>query len=119
MSGVVVMDHINCEAIARSRVGDPMNTWPEHMTGHRITLLGNRLFDYDCLRCWLERVATEKAARVTHVVGREVSGEPTTAVGRVQKGRKSVGGCCERYADNMACDCMEEAMLLDSEFDGE
>lgn len=58
--GSFAMD-IELERVARWRVSDPMNTWPEHRRGHRITLLGNPLFDYECLRCWLERVATEKA----------------------------------------------------------
>lgn len=54
------MSEANLKLIAESRVDDPLNTWPDHIRGHRITLLGNPLFDHLCLRCWLEKVATEK-----------------------------------------------------------
>jgi hypothetical protein len=46
--------------IAESRVESPLNEWPEHNDYHSRTIMGNWLFDYACLRCWLERVATEK-----------------------------------------------------------
>lgn len=52
-------DEADLELIARSRWRDPLNTWPQHNTYHRRTIMSNWLFDYDCLRCWLERVATE------------------------------------------------------------
>lgn len=48
------------ESIARSRVDSPLSEWPDHNNYHRRTIMMNWLFDYDCLRCWLERVATEK-----------------------------------------------------------
>lgn len=50
----------NLELIAQRRIDDPMHTWPDHNRCHRMTIMNNWLFDYDCLRCWLERVATEK-----------------------------------------------------------
>lgn len=56
------MGDINLQAIAEARVSDPLNTWPEHRRGHRCTLMGKPLFDYDCLRCWLEKVASEQLA---------------------------------------------------------
>lgn len=49
----------NLELIARARAADPLSSWPDHNNYHRRTILGNWLFDYACLRCWLERVATE------------------------------------------------------------
>jgi hypothetical protein len=48
------------EAIARSRVDSPLKDWPDHNDYHRRTLLGNWLFDYACLRCWLEKITAEK-----------------------------------------------------------
>lgn len=46
--------------IAQHRWQDPLNTWPDHNGCHRRTLLGEWLFDFACLRCWLEKVATEQ-----------------------------------------------------------
>ncbi len=66
------MSDVNLELIAKSRVDDPLNTWPDHTSCHSRTLMGNFLFDYYCLRCWLERVATEKLTKVTYVIGKEM-----------------------------------------------
>jgi hypothetical protein len=54
------MDHVNLQIIAREHIRDPLNTWPQHIKRHRITLLGEWLFDYDCLRCWMERLETDR-----------------------------------------------------------
>lgn len=51
---------VNLELIAQARIDDPMNTWPDHRRGHRCTIMGAPLFDYDCLRCHLEAAATKK-----------------------------------------------------------
>lgn len=56
------MIEANLHLVAKSRVLDPLNTWPDHIRRHRITIMGNWLFDHDCLRCWLEQVATEIAS---------------------------------------------------------
>lgn len=50
----------NLRLIAENRVNDPLNTWPDHNSYHTRTLMGNWLFDHYCLRCQLERVATEQ-----------------------------------------------------------
>lgn len=34
---------------------------------------------------------------------------PRRTKAEVQRQRETPGGCCERFCDNMACDCMEEA----------
>lgn len=52
----------NLHLVAKARVGDPMNTWPDHNRYHSRTIMGNWLFDHACLRCWLEQVATELAS---------------------------------------------------------
>lgn len=54
------MSDVNLHAIAESRVDQPLNTWPEHNKGHSSTLMGNFLWDFHCLRCWLEKIASEK-----------------------------------------------------------
>lgn len=51
---------VNLELIAKDRVDRPLNEWPDHTGAHARTLMGSFLFDYNCLRCWLEKVATEK-----------------------------------------------------------
>lgn len=54
-------DPADLRAIAKARVSDPMNTWPDHNTYHRRTILKNWLEDENCLRCHLEAVAAEQA----------------------------------------------------------
>jgi hypothetical protein len=54
------MADANLKLIAESRADDPLNTWPDHTHAHSRTLLGNFLWDFHCLRCWLEKVATER-----------------------------------------------------------
>jgi hypothetical protein len=54
---------VNLKEIAESRVNDPMNTWPDHTRSHAVTLMGNFLWDFHCLRCWIEEVATDKARK--------------------------------------------------------
>ncbi len=102
------MSEVNLEAVARARVDDPMNTWPDHIQRHRITLMGNFLWDHLCLRCQLERVATEQTKETAKSIRR--------AVDRVKEARRHavMGGCCERFADNQACDCLEKARAEDA-----
>jgi hypothetical protein len=45
-------------AIAKQRYTDPMSSWPQHEPLHLRTLYGARMFDYECLRCHLEEVAS-------------------------------------------------------------
>lgn len=54
-------DGPNLKLVAEEHLDDPLNTWPDHTDCHRRTLLGNWLFDGMCLRCWLERLASERA----------------------------------------------------------
>jgi len=35
-------------------------SWPEHDQYHKRTILGNRLFDFQCVRCWLEQKAAKQ-----------------------------------------------------------
>lgn len=41
----------------------------------------------------------------------------TTKLSEVLRKRDSAIGCCGRYADNMACDCVERAMEEDGRGD--
>lgn len=58
------MSEKNLKLIAEARCSDPLNTWPQHIEQHRITIMGNPLFDFECLRCWLERVETERLKKL-------------------------------------------------------
>lgn len=51
---------INLRAIAEAHVDEPLNKWPDHTAAHERTLMGAFLIDYNCLRCHLEMVATER-----------------------------------------------------------
>lgn len=57
------MGDANLKLIAEAHVDDPLNTWPQHNAYHSRTLLGDWLFDFYCLRCWLEEVATKRLVR--------------------------------------------------------
>lgn len=48
------------QAIAKDAVDKPLNEWPDHTKAHESTLMGAFLFDYCCIRCWLERYKGEK-----------------------------------------------------------
>jgi len=37
--------------------------WPEHDRRHERTLLGARLFDDQCVRCWVEKHAADAQTR--------------------------------------------------------
>lgn len=59
----------NLRLVAESLVHKPMNTWPAHNDFHRKNLhpfagskYGELYWDEECLRCQLERVATENAS---------------------------------------------------------
>lgn len=54
------MPNVNLRAIAEAHVDDPLNTWPDHTNCHARTLTGNFLWDFYCLRCWLEQIATDR-----------------------------------------------------------
>lgn len=59
----------NLEIIAKNRWHEPISTWPAHDQNHKTTLAGSKVFDPECLRCWIERVATaeyERRARELH-----------------------------------------------------
>lgn len=43
--------------LAKSHIQDNLNTWPQHNQKH---VQGSFLFDYYCLRCWLEKLAAEE-----------------------------------------------------------
>lgn len=45
--------------VAKNRMGDPLNTWPDHISCHRRTIMGAMLHDYVCLRCVLEQVSAD------------------------------------------------------------
>ena len=47
-------------AIAEEHVGDPLNTWPDHIRRHRMTIMQNFLHDEACLRCYLEEISSQK-----------------------------------------------------------
>lgn len=51
---------MSLRAIAEKHIDDPLNTWPAHEDYHNRTIMHARLFDEQCLRCWLERLAGEK-----------------------------------------------------------
>jgi hypothetical protein len=58
----------NLRKVAESKVNEPMNSWPLHNDFHRKNLhpfsgskYGELYWDEECLRCQLERVASEKA----------------------------------------------------------
>jgi hypothetical protein len=53
------------EVIARNRWHEPLVTWPAHDENHKTTIMGTKIFDDGCLRCWLERVATEEYGKVS------------------------------------------------------
>ena len=53
----------NLEIIARNRWREPISTWPAHDENHATTLAGNKVFDSDCLRCHMERVAVAEYER--------------------------------------------------------
>jgi hypothetical protein len=54
------MSEPNLRLIAEARAHEPMSTWPDHIQRHRITIMHNPLFDHLCLRCWLERISSER-----------------------------------------------------------
>jgi len=51
---------MSLEIIARNRWHEPLATWPIHDENHKTTIFGSKVFDLDCLRCWVEKVATEE-----------------------------------------------------------
>lgn len=55
------------EVIARNRWHEPLSTWPTHNENHKTTLAGNSLFDEECLRCWLERIAIMEYENVSRI----------------------------------------------------
>lgn len=55
------------EVIARNRWHEPLSTWPTHNENHKTTLAGNSLFDDDCLRCWIERIAVMEYENISRV----------------------------------------------------
>jgi hypothetical protein len=63
----------NLELIARNRWQEPLATWPAHNENHRTTLMGNMIFDRDCLRCWIEKVATGEYEKLVAAIHSEKS----------------------------------------------
>lgn len=59
------------EVIARNRWHEPLSTWPAHNENHKTTLAGNSLFDGECLRCWLERVAVTEYENISRIGGED------------------------------------------------
>lgn len=59
------------EVIARNRWHEPLSTWPTHNENHKTTLAGNSLFDEECLRCWLERIAVMEYENISRVGGED------------------------------------------------
>lgn len=59
----------NLEVIAKNRWHEPLATWPIHNENHRTTLMGNSIFDGDCLRCWIEKVAVAEYEKITEDPG--------------------------------------------------
>ncbi len=59
------------EVIARNRWHEPLSTWPTHNENHKTTLAGNPLFDDECLRCWLERVAVAEYENLSREGGED------------------------------------------------
>lgn len=54
------MGDVNLKLIAEDRVDRPLSEWPAHRVGHSRTLMGEPLWDWHCLRCWMEEIATER-----------------------------------------------------------
>jgi hypothetical protein len=59
------------EVIARNRWFEPLSTWPAHNENHKTTLAGNSLFDDECLRCWLERIAVMEYENISRIGGED------------------------------------------------
>ena len=51
---------IDLQLIASDRIDRPLSEWPEHRRWHNCTLMGEPLFDNNCLRCVMEEKLTEK-----------------------------------------------------------
>lgn len=64
----------NLSVLAKVKCKEPMNTWPQHNDFHRRNLhvfsgsrYGELYFDEECLRCQLEKAATEKVKGKSNV----------------------------------------------------
>jgi hypothetical protein len=68
------------EVIARHRWHEPLSTWPTHNENHKTTLAGNSLFDDECLRCWLERIAVMEYENVSRAGGEDYMSDALRAM---------------------------------------
>ncbi len=61
---------VNLEIIARDRWHEPIATWPVHNENHKTTVMDNKIFDPNCLRCWLDRVAAQEFEKIATAIHR-------------------------------------------------